>query len=66
MSAKELPEDLPITVDRNIMSGTRVPVQTVFDYLADGYTLDEFVDKFPSVHRTDAIAVLDAGDILEL
>ena len=44
-----------------MFKGTRVPVRTVFDYLADSCTLDEFLDNFPSVSRTDAIAVLDAG-----
>ncbi len=69
MSAPGLPRDLPITVDSNIMSGTlvfrgtRVPVQTLFDYMADGYTLDAFLDSFPTVQRDDATRVLQiAGE----
>ncbi len=56
---------LPITVDPNIVSGTpvfrgtRVPVQTPFDYIADGSTLDEFLDNFPTVQRVDALQVLE-------
>jgi uncharacterized protein (DUF433 family) len=32
----------------------RVPVQTLLDYLADGYTVEQFLDFFPSVTRCDA------------
>ena len=32
-----------------VFNGTRVPVQTLFEYLDDNYTLDEFVECFPSV-----------------
>ena len=37
-----------------VFRGTRVPVQTLLDYLNDGFTLDEFLDSFPSVHRSSA------------
>ena len=39
-----------------VFRGTRVPVQTLVDYLADGYSLDEFLEFFPSVAREDAEA----------
>lgn len=39
-----------------VFPGTRVPVQTLVDYLADGYSLEEFLDFFPSVDRQDAEA----------
>ena len=67
MSEQGLPADLPITIDRDVMSGapvfrgTRVPVQTVFDYVADGYTLDDFLDNFPTVRREDAVRILEAA-----
>ncbi len=67
MDQYKLPKDLPISVDKEVMSGTpvfrgtRVPVQTVFDYVADGYTLDEFLDNFPTVGRDDAVQVLEAA-----
>jgi uncharacterized protein (DUF433 family) len=38
--------------------GTRVPVKSMFDYLALGYSLDEFLEQFPSVTKEHAIAVL--------
>jgi uncharacterized protein (DUF433 family) len=44
-----------------VFAGTRVPVRTIFDYLADGCDLDEFLDNFPSVKRHDAVMVLQAG-----
>ena len=42
-----------------VFVGTRVPVQTLIDYLEGGYRLDEFLDNFPSVRREQAIAFLD-------
>jgi uncharacterized protein (DUF433 family) len=56
---------LPIEVDPEIMSGvpvfigTRVPVETLFDYLMKGSNLDEFLDCFPTVKRHDALLILD-------
>lgn len=37
-----------------VFRGSRVPAQTLLDYLDDGYPLDEFLDMFPSVQRGDA------------
>ena len=42
-----------------VFVGTRVPVQTLLDYLEDGDSLDVFLDHFPSVHRDQAVAVLE-------
>ena len=36
-----------------------MPVQTLFDYLEGGYTLDDFLRQFPSVRREQAVAALD-------
>lgn len=58
-------EQLPIHSDPEIMGGTpvfvgtRVPVQTLLDYLEAGDPLDEFLDNFPSVSREQTIAVLE-------
>lgn len=38
---------------------TRVPVQSLFDYLEGGETLDEFLHQFPSVKREQALAALE-------
>jgi uncharacterized protein (DUF433 family) len=42
-----------------VFVGTRVPAQSLFDYLEGGETLDEFLRQFPSVDRAQAITVLD-------
>ena len=42
-----------------VFVGTRVPVQSLFDYLQGGDTLDEFLRQFPSVKREQAIAALE-------
>ena len=42
-----------------VFVGTRVPAQSLFDYLEGGETLDEFLRQFPSVDRALAITVLD-------
>ncbi len=65
MDRSPLSPSLPITIDPDIVSGTpvfrgtRVQVQTLFDYIADGSTLDELLDNFPTVQRADAIQVLE-------
>ena len=42
-----------------VFAGTRVPAQTLIDYLESGRPLDEFLDDFPSVSREQAIAALE-------
>jgi len=44
-----------------VFGGTRLPVQTLFDYLADGLTLDYFLETFEGVTREQAQAVLRHG-----
>lgn len=57
--------DLLITRSEKVMSGavvfagTRVPVQTLIDYLEEGSPLDEFLEDFPTVSREHAVAVLE-------
>lgn len=42
-----------------VFAGTRVPVQTLIDYVADGESLATFLDDFPDVSREHAVAVLE-------
>jgi uncharacterized protein (DUF433 family) len=42
-----------------VFVGTRVPVQTLLDYLEAGDSLDVFLDHFPTVSREKALAALD-------
>jgi uncharacterized protein (DUF433 family) len=44
--------------------GTRVPVDSLIDYLEAGDTLDEFLNNFPSVSRDAAIVVLEEAKTL--
>ena len=41
-----------------VFGGTRVPVQTLIDYIEEGGRLDEFLEDFPTVSREHAVAVL--------
>jgi uncharacterized protein (DUF433 family) len=42
-----------------VFVGTRVPVRTLIDYLEGGYSLDAFLDSFPTVRREQAVAFLE-------
>ncbi|MGB7989547.1 MAG: DUF433 domain-containing protein [Candidatus Methylophosphatis roskildensis] len=54
-----------ISCDTNVMggtpvfTGTRVPVQTLLDYLEAGESIDDFLEGFPSVGREQIIAFLE-------
>ncbi len=57
-----------INTDRDILggqpvfAGTRVPVESLFDHLEAGISLDEFLDDFPTVARNQAVALLDIAN----
>ena len=42
-----------------VFMGTRVPVQTLLDYLEAGESIDDFLEGFPSVDRAQVIAFLE-------
>ncbi len=42
-----------------VFKGTRVPVETLFDYLESGESLELFLAEFPSVSREQSLAVLE-------
>jgi uncharacterized protein (DUF433 family) len=42
-----------------VFRGTRVPVAVLFENLADGLTIGEVLDSYPSLRREDVLAVLD-------
>jgi uncharacterized protein (DUF433 family) len=42
-----------------VFRGTRVPIQTLFDYLEGGETLEDFLQGFPTVTRKSAVAALE-------
>ena len=63
MAAKQF-----ITVDPQVLGGapvfkgTRVPVRSLFEYLEDNYSLNEFLECFPTVTREMACGVLDQSE----
>ncbi len=54
----------PVSIDPETMGGTpvfsntRVPIQTLFDYLEAGDTLESFLDDYPSVSMEQALELL--------
>jgi len=42
-----------------VFTGTRVPVQTLLDYLKAGETIDDFLEGFPSVSRDQVVSFLE-------
>jgi len=57
-----------ITIDADIMGGqpvfknTRVPIETLFDHLEAGASLDEFLEDFDTVSKSQAVAVLEIAN----
>jgi uncharacterized protein (DUF433 family) len=54
-----------ITINKEILGGqtvfkgTRVPVESLFDHLEAGVSLDAFLEDFPSVTKNQAVALLE-------
>jgi uncharacterized protein (DUF433 family) len=61
-----------ITTNPNVLGGRpvfrdrRVPVEIVFENLADGLSLDEIVTSYPSLNREDVIAVIEQVDMVRI
>lgn len=59
-----------VTIDPEILggtpvfTGTRVPIAVLFENLADGLTLDEILDSYPTIKREQAIAALQQAESL--
>ena len=47
-----------------VFKGTRVPVETLFDHLEAGVSLEEFLEDFPTVSKKQAIATLKVANKL--
>jgi uncharacterized protein (DUF433 family) len=45
-----------------VFAGTRVPVQTLIDYLKGGESIDDFLEGFPTVSREQVIAFLEEAE----
>jgi uncharacterized protein (DUF433 family) len=58
MNMEVIVSDLEVMGGTPVLRGTRVPFQTLMDYLESGASLDVFLDDFPSVPRELALAAL--------
>ncbi len=45
-----------------VFAGTRVPVQTLLDYLKGGESIDDFLEGFPTVRKDQVIAFLEQAE----
>ena len=45
-----------------VFTGTRVPVRILFEFLAAGDRLDEFLDAYPSVSLAQAVSLIEAAE----
>ena len=59
-------QDPEILSEQPLFLGTRVPFQSLLDYLEAGDTLGQFLEQFPGVTRADAIAALEEAKALVL
>lgn len=59
MSGRIITSSPEITGGTPVFDGTRVPVQTLLDYIEAGETIEDFLDGFPSVRREQVIAFLE-------
>lgn len=48
---------------RPVFDGTEVPVQTFFEYLEDGKSIETFLNDYPAVNQKDAIEVLQMAKL---
>ncbi len=56
--------DPDILGGQTVFAGTRVPVESLFDHLEEGISLDDFLDDFPSVTKVQAISILEIANRL--
>lgn len=64
--SEAITRDLEVMHGVPVFRGTRVPVKTLFDYLENGDSLDDFLEGFPTVTRALAVQVLEECKELRL
>ena len=47
---------------RRVFRGTRIPVEVLFENLADGLSLEEILDAYPTLNREDALAAIELAE----
>lgn len=61
-------KDSVVSISKEVMggtpvfAGTRVPIQTLIDFLTAGDTIDDFIDGFPTVSRGQVIEYLEQAE----
>ena len=63
MTDKVTNKDANILGKTPVFYGTRVPVRILIEYLEAGDRLDDFLDSYPTVSRTQAIEVLERAKV---
>lgn len=61
MKRKIISTDLEVMGGTPCFAGTRVPVQTLLDYLEAGDSIDEFLQGFPTVKREHVVTFLETA-----
>lgn len=64
MNFKSVNIDPEIMGGTPVFQGTRVPIQTLFDYFEGGDSLQQFLDDFPTVNKDTALEVLHIAEKL--
>ncbi|MFN0069367.1 MAG: DUF433 domain-containing protein [Limisphaerales bacterium] len=59
MKSKLIVSDAEVMGGTPCFAGTRVPLQTLLDYLEGGESIDDFLEGFPTVRREQVVAFLD-------
>ena len=59
METQVISRDPDVMGGTPVFAGTRVPIQTLLDYLQAGDSIDDFLDGFPSVTRDQVVRFLD-------
>jgi uncharacterized protein (DUF433 family) len=59
MDGPLISRDLEVMGGAAVFAGTRVPVETLLDYIEGGETIDDFLEGFPTVRREQVIAFLE-------
>ena len=54
--------DVEILGGKPVFKGTRVPIETLFDHLEKGVSMEEFLEDFPTVTQEQVIAVLEIAN----
>ena len=62
MASRIVSSDPDVLGGTPVFLGTRVPVAVLFENLADGMTLDEIIDAYPTLSRETALAALQQAE----